>query len=171
MLRIRRTVLLVALALIGLAMTSSAHADNIQITLTQTTLTGYAGTTITFDATIANLTASTIFLNGDSSSTSSLSLVVNDNPFLTNAPLSLAAGASSGPFPFFNVNIAPGTSAGTYTGTFAILGGATGTDFSTQGSVPFTVLVSPVPEPGTLTLLASGAVLVGIWKRRKSSHA
>jgi hypothetical protein len=152
------------IALLAVAFLSSvAHADSVGITLTDTSQTGLAGTTVTFDATLTNLTSSTIFLNGDTATTSSSSLTVDDNPFLNNAPLSLAAGASSGPFALFNVLIAPGTLPGTYDfNTFSILGGPTNVDFNTVGSAQFNVNVSPVPEPGTIVLLTSGLLGLGI---------
>ena len=145
---------------------SAAHADSIQITLTQTSQIGAAGTTITFDATLTNLSLGTIFLNGDSATTSLPFLTVGDNPFLSNAPLSLAPGASSGPFALFNVFIAPGIPKGTFgSNNFSILGGTTSGDFSTVGSSQFSVIVSPVPEPGTIGLLVTGALGLGIWSR------
>jgi hypothetical protein len=147
-----------------------ARADNIQITLTQTSQAGFPGAVVPFEATIVNLTTGTIFLNGDSSATSSTGLVLNDNPFLTNAPLSLAAGASSGPFQIFTVGIVSGTAPGTYTGTFSILGGPTSADFTTEGSATFSVTVTTVPEPETLTLLTTGVLALGFWKRRLISR-
>ena len=157
-------VLAVSLAVVFLS--PAAHADSVGITLTETIMTGAAGTTITFDASLINLSGSMVFLNGDSWTTSSSFLTVSDNPFLTNAPLSLAAGASSGPFALFSVLIAPGTPAGTYSlNTFSILGGADGITFNTIGSADFTVNVSPVPEPSTIVLLAAGLLGLGVHRR------
>jgi len=162
----KRFVGLLLASLAVACLSSAARADSIGLTLTETTLTGAAGTMITFDATLTNLTASTLFLNGDAWATSSSFLTVSDNPFLTNAPLSLAAGAGSGPYALFTVLIAPGTPAGTYgLNTFSILGGSDGITFNTIGSAQFTVDVSPVPEPSTFVLLVSGLLGFGIKHR------
>jgi len=145
---------------------ATAHADSIGITLTQISQSGAAGTIVTFDARLTNLTSSPVFLNGDSATTSTSFLTVDDNPFLNNAPLSLAAGASSGPFALFNVLIAPGTAVGTYGfNTFSILGGADGSAFAPTGSAQFAVTASPVPEPGTIRLLVTGMLGLGAWGR------
>jgi hypothetical protein len=145
---------------------TSGMAQDIGIVLSQGTLSGVAGTTLTIDATLTNSSSSTIFLNGDSYTTASPFLTVSDNPFLNNAPLSLGAGASSGPFAIFTVVIAPGTPAGIYSlNEFTILGGLTNVDFNPAGSASFTVDVSPVPEPGTMVLLTSGLVALAINRR------
>jgi hypothetical protein len=168
----RCTSIYLLVALLAMVFVSSAaRADSIQLTLTQTRQTSAAGTTVTFDATLTNFTTNTIFLNGDSVTSSMSSLTVDDNPFLNNAPLSLAAGASSGPFALFRVLIAPGTAAGTYGfNTFSILGGPDNSAFSPIGSAQFAVTVSPVPEPGTLMLLVTGALGMGSWSRFRRRH-
>jgi PEP-CTERM motif len=161
--RIRASYLIIALLLLLVA---SGAAQDIGIVLSQTTLSGVAGTTLTFDATLTNFSSNTIFLNGDSYTTASAFLTVSDNPFLNNAPLSLGAGAGSGPFAIFTVTIGPGEPAGIYTlNGFTILGGLTNIDFIPVGSASFTVEVSPVPEPGTLVLVTSGLLGLGIKRR------
>jgi hypothetical protein len=145
-------------------------AQDLGIILSQSTLTGAAGTTLTFDASLTNLSTSTVFLNGDSFTTVSPSLTVSDNPFLTNAPLSLSVSATSGPFVIFTVTIAPGTAPGVYSlNDFTILGGLTGTDFNVLGSTNFTIdVVSAVPESGTLLLVGSGLLGLCLMKRPKA---
>jgi|HubBroStandDraft_1064217.scaffolds.fasta_scaffold00001_37 hypothetical protein len=162
--------LLVVTLLATVFLSSAARADSISLTLTEIVQTGAAGTTVTFDGSLTNLTGGTIFLNGAGATVSSPFLTVNDNPFLINAPLSLAADASSGPFALFTVSIAPGTPLGTYgPSTFLILGGANNSAFGTIGSTQFTVDVSSVPEPGTIVLLSSGLLGLGTkrWFRKQ----
>jgi hypothetical protein len=152
-----------------------ATAQDIGIVLSQSTLTGVAGTTLTFDASLTNLSGSPVFLNGDSYTTTSPSLTVSDNPFVANAPLSLAVGAISGPFAIFTVTIAPGLAPGVYSlNDFTILGGQTGTDFDVVGSTNFTVdVVAAVPEPATLVMVGSGLLALSLrrWAKTKGKDA
>lgn len=149
----------------------TALAGSIGITLTQTSQTGAAGSTLVFDATLTNLTLSTIFLNGDSATTSSVFLTLDDSPFLNNAPLFLSPGGSSGPFAIFDVLIARNTPVGTYDfNVFTILGGLNGGALNPVGSVQFSVTVTPaLAEPPTLWLILGSGLLAlaikGGWQR------
>jgi hypothetical protein len=164
--RIRTFSLLITVLAITF-LSALAHADSISITLTETVKSGAGGSIVTFDATLTNLTGSTIFLNGDSSSTSSLFLSVLDNDFLKNAPAFLAAGASTGQIALFSVMIAPGIPIGSYgNNIFTILGGGTGSALNPLGSATFTLNVGTTPEPSTMMMLGAGLIAIGGLKSR-----
>jgi len=148
-------------ALAVLALAWGARADSVGVSLTQTIQTAAPGSTITFDATITNLSSTApVYLNGDSRVTSSTDLTIDDTPFLFNFPLSLDPSEASGPFALFNVFVDPITPDGTYDfNSFSILGGLDGSTFDTIGIANFSITVgSPVatPEPRTFLLLLLG---------------
>lgn len=170
----RTKIMLLGLATAAaLVFACGSRADSVDVSLTQTSQKAAPGSTVTFAAAITNLSSTdTIYLNGDSSTTSSLLLTADDTPFLTNFPLSLDPGQVSGPFALFNVFIDPGTPDGTYDlNSFSILGGLNGSAFDTLGAVAFSVSVASVvstTEPGTLGLLLTGLVALGFLDRRRS---
>ena len=166
------TILLAVAALLSLS--PVIQADSLDVQLVQSDLTGAPGTTVEFFATITNpSTTDTIYLNGDSSSTSTPLLTVDDAPFFSNAPLFLIPGASSGPFELFDVIIDPSTPANTYTGNvFSILGGAdggAGTAFDDLADASFAVTVQ-TPEPTTFWLVLAISITLGIarWRVTRS---
>lgn len=169
-----KTILVVAGSL--LVTGSLVRADTLDVSLTQATLSVVQGSTlVAFDATVSNPSTSsgTIFLNGDSSTTSSSLVSVDDTPFFANSPLSLDPGTSSGPFEIFDVLLDPSLGPGVYTGTFSILGGADGSAIGDVGDVNFTVdITAPVtaPEPTTLLMLGTG-LLTLIFVRRRVAAA
>jgi hypothetical protein len=155
-----------AIVMLGpLFIATAAHADSVSIVLTNASESGAKGSSLTFDATLLNLTNATIFLNGDSSATTSPSLTVDDAPFLANFPLTLGPHASSGPFALFNVLIVSNTLPGTYNfNSFSLLGGNAGTVFSTLGTAQFSVTVktaASVPEPNEFLLVLFTSLFLG----------
>lgn len=164
------TICFAVAALAVLSLASAVRADSVEVTLTETSQTATPGSTITFDATITNLSSTnTVFLNADSSVTSSLFLTIDDTPFLNNFPLFLGPSESSGPFALFNLLIDPSIPPGTYDfNIFSILGGVDAFASDTLGSAEFSVTVlgpSTVPEPESLLLLLSGLLALGSMPR------
>jgi hypothetical protein len=128
---------------------AAAEAQTLNLTLLDPDASVTQGaTSIAFDAIIANPSMSaTIYLNGDSFTTSSPFLTVNDSPFDANAPVSLAPGQSSGEIELFDVDLSKTIPVGTYSGSnlFSILGGAdggSGTAFGDLADAKFSVTVS-----------------------------
>ncbi len=146
-----------------------AGADVLSFDLTSSSLNAPAGTstTLEFAGTLTNPTSAVVFLNGDGSFLDQ-SMTLDDSPFLTLAPLSLAAGGTySGPF--FDVMVFPTTLSGTYAGTFTIQGGADENAFDNLATANFTVNVTgaTVPEPqSSALLLVALAVLAALHRRR-----
>jgi hypothetical protein len=81
----------VASAATSLGWASSSRADSLDVTLIEADQTVVQGTTVVeFDASISNpSTTDTIYLNSDTSTTDSLLVSVDDNPFNVNAPFFL----------------------------------------------------------------------------------
>lgn len=122
------------------------------ITFASSLLNAFRGQTVTFSATVANTTASTVFLNGDALNITA-PLTGNDTRFLINFPLSLSGGQMF-TAPIFDISVPANAPFGLYPGNFDILGGSSSTAQTTVGSAAFAVNV--VPEPGTLGALAAG---------------
>jgi hypothetical protein len=158
----------------------SVRAQTLDVTLVDPNAVVAFGTTdVAFAATISNpatdATLPAVYLNFASATTVSPGLTVDLSPFFSNAPLFLASGQNSGaaPFELFNVNLAPGLAAGTYSGNdVSIQGGADGGALTAVGELAdslFSITVSsatvlapeidPASSAAALTLLA-GCLLV-----------
>jgi len=164
---------------------SGARAQFLDVTLSNTDPVVTQGTTVVgFDATIFNPSATqTFYLNGDSNTTSSPFLAVDDSPYYAPSSLASLAPGQSEQILLFNVDLSPSTAAGAYTGNaFQILGetgtaGANGAidevvnvAFSLKVQTSGTIQapeIDPTSALGALTCLA-GCILVFRAGRRTS---
>ena len=170
---------LFTLLLAVVALPMAAHADTINLTLTNPTQTGSAGATLTFDATVSASAS-----NSGAVSLGGINFNVDlSNPFtafdidpsfyLDNFPLSLNPGESfTGPM--FALALPGVIPPGVYDKNFIILDILDNAGLETFPTAEFIVNVpgqSPVPEPGTWVLLLTGAgVLAGIvYSRRRTT--
>ena len=155
-----------------LAAVAAAHGSTLlTVNFSIPTLSGNPGDLLQFSGSLTNNSGSEVFINSDSF-TFAISGALDDSPFLTNAPISLPAFGSSGPFAFLQVLIPLGQSGGTYGGTFDVLGGATDTQQDVVGSAAFNVTVNganpSVPEPQSLILMAAGVAVLALRRRLAS---
>lgn len=162
---------LAALALLGLLLTSGTPAyAQLTFSITPSSLDGRPGDTLSFGATLSNLGADAVFLNGDNFTLFGDGLTVDDTPFLSNFPLSLPGGGSAAG-ELFTVNISPDAMVGGYNGSFTFLGGTTDGDFKELATQRFSVSVS-VPEPATVSLIVlGGAALAFVCRQQRQAVA
>ena len=145
--------------LLAAAWPSPARADG--VTLTLSSVTAAAGSTVTVDGTITNTGSTNVFLNAENFTLGTAFFGNGDvTDFFLNAPLSLSVGGSSGLLALFTFDIAPGTPPGKYGGNFLdIVGGPGSSDQNLLGGAGLTVTVTSgasIPEPGTLPLAGAG---------------
>lgn len=159
-----------------------AQAGDISITFDNPSQTGNPGATLRFFGTITNTDTnqgdSPIYLNLDSLNLALSDAVANDL-FLTDVPIDLVAGASSGDIELFDYTLAnPETEPfGPYLGTYGLLGGmdgGSGTAQATLVQVNFSVNVeatsTSTPEPSTFASFGVGLLLVE-WLYRERRKA
>lgn len=132
-----------------------AKAD-VAFALNTTILSGPPASTVMFSGLLENMGFVDVYLNGDFTTISSVSLAVDDTPLLTLVPPVLTAGGLySGPI--FTVIIGADALPGTYVGEFDILGGSNDTDGQMLANTAFQVDVTSIPEPANIWLV--GVVL------------
>jgi len=150
----KMTLAVAALLTIGLS-SAAAYADTVTFTLTNPNGdVVVTGGSLTYDATVSAPASNgaAVFLNGDSFNATA-PITLDDSDFFANFPLSLAPGTSfTGDL--FVLTAPPGTSFGTFLGTFTLLGGADGGASDTLGKVNFSLMTTP--EPSSIALLLTG---------------
>ena len=166
---VRRFSILLAMTVGLLLCGTAAKADSFSFTIDLATQHAAPGDALTFFGSVSNLGTSPIYLNGDTITiTAEDGFVMDDSPFLSNFLLPLNPGDRPLDEELFSLLVKPGTPAGSYTGTFAIIGGY-GDAQDVLSAQDFTVNVTDttIPEPSSLLLLASGmAALAGTLRRR-----
>jgi hypothetical protein len=160
----RKQLMMTMLFLAAGGLSAAARAGRLDLTLVDPdVVVTQGGTVAAFDATITNTSTATIFLNGDSFDASSPLGSVDDSPFYSNAPLSLTAGQTSGPFELFDVSLNASTPVGTYGGTgnvFSILGGGDENAFADLADTHFEVsVVAAVTQAPEIDAASAGAAL------------
>lgn len=162
---------LAAWALLGLLLASGTPAyAQLTFTINPSSLDGRPGDTLSFGATLSNLGADEVFLNGDNFTLFGDGLTVDDTPFLANFPLSLPGGGSAAG-ELFTVGISPDALVGGYKGSFTFLGGPTDGDFKELATQNFSFSVS-VPEPETVSLIVlGGATLAFVCRQQRQALA
>jgi hypothetical protein len=163
----KRILIGVILLVFAVASSGTLRADAI-LTLTPSTLNTSVGGTVDFTGSLTNTGAGDLYLNGDAVLFQYSGLTVDDSPFFADSPLFLSPDASY-LGPFFDVTVNATTPSGSYDGTYTIQGGTDANAFDDVATEDFMVDVdSPVPEPWSLFLLASGLVAFTISHRRRS---
>ncbi len=156
--------------LAALGWLSPAHAGPTGLTVTfvplvTTVLQGANDVPLSID--VQNNTGVEIFLNSDSFTLPS-GVTVHTDEFVSNSPISLAGGASSGVFELLTIDVSPTATLGPYSGGFTILGGPGANDQTVEAisSISLTIAAVSMPEPMPLGILLTGVIALAAAARR-----
>jgi hypothetical protein len=154
--------------LVIMALSATAFADTINLSLQSSTESGLPGAILSYMATVSAPITNTapVYLNSDST-TVDYPLTLDDSGFLFSFPLFLDPGGSYTGV-LFTVSIPTYAAPQTYNGYFEIDGGADGSASNYLASVSFQANV--VPEPGYFLLMltaVSGLALMVFRKQQR----
>jgi hypothetical protein len=163
----RHTLLLAVLALAWPATRASAQFT---FAVNPSALTIAPGTTeVTYSGTLSNTGASALLLNDAAynltSGPATADLTSAVVPFSYDGPETLV-GSQTYTGPIYTLNVDPNAPLGLYTGNITVTYGA-----QTLGRDVTLTLGTPVPEAGTLPLLALGVGYIGFVVRRRKQQA
>jgi hypothetical protein len=164
--------------LIGWALAcATAWGDPVEIVFDSPTLTGSPGDVLAYFGTLTNLSDVPVFLNSDNLNVGGLSSNSINDLFFANVPPNLDASGSlsdtSGDIELFDITI-PNVPVGTYTGNYALFGGADSSSSDPLGAADFAVQVqqtSAVPEPAGAGLLIVTFLLLAAATRHVTGRA
>ena len=138
------------------------------LTLTANNQSGDPGDSVAYTGTLLNNTGSTFYIDADSFTFSgSADVTLDDNPFLNNAPLSLAPGELSSVFEVFHIDLSPSAAVGdSFVGIFTAIGGTdpTASDMTSTANFQINVAApsSVTPEGSSVGMLLGGALPFGV---------
>jgi hypothetical protein len=164
--------LLALFTLLGFSASMPARGAAITLSFQDASPQGTPGQTLQFFATLSNLTGSEQFLGSLNASGLTPDFVVDTNPFLLNAPLSLQSNEVSGLFNLMTITIPDVISPGTFNGSVVLLGGLTADAQDVLGSADFSVQVTPAavttPEPSSSLLMGAGVLALSAAAARSA---